>query len=84
MRINMDELIKLIHDYQTLPFESSQSVSEWPVFVQRLPDQEGHPSKYVTWLHRFPFKFKEELHRPSGLHNYNHNANVHVRTLTCP
>lgn len=53
------ELIKLIHNYQTLPFstnESPQSICSynhwnvtqifsqphWLLFVQRLPDQEGH------------------------------------------
>lgn len=86
MCINMDELIKLIHDYQMFHSELFRMfvvaiASEWPVLVQRPPDQEGHPHG----LNTFPaFKFKEELHRPLGHHNYNHNANVQVRTLTCP
>lgn len=51
---SMDELIKQIHHYQTLPLstnESSQSIccnNRWKIseiqllFVQRLPNQEGH------------------------------------------
>lgn len=105
------EVIKLIHNYQTLPFSTNESPQS--IFLQSLkrnrdlqpssmaavcsevarPGRTSQHAKEVTWSHHFStFKFKEEktingvgeLHRPSGLHNYNHNANVHIHKLTCP
>lgn len=56
MHINVDELIRLIHLHQTLPFSTNKSSRSalslrssrnnrrrhLPLFVQKLPDQEGH------------------------------------------